>query len=175
MAESTDAALMARYAAGETTAFDDLFRRYAARLHAYFARTTGSSEAASDLVQQTFLQLHRARRDFRPGASFAPWLFAIAANLRRDWSRHARRHPEDPTQAPQAGSKAPDASTASERLVRRCIGRLPEAQRDVVVLHWFDDLSMAEVADALGVQRSAAKVRAHRAYKSLKSCLEGAA
>lgn len=164
---------MARYQGGDVAAFDELFHRHAGRLHAYFARTTGSSEAASELVQQTFLQLHRARRDFAAGRDFAPWLYAIAANLRRDWHRRRRRRPEEPVAEVELGSTPPAASTASERLVRRCVGRLPEGQRDVVVLHWFNELSMAEIARALGVGRSAVKVRAHRAYKALRSCLEG--
>ncbi|TNE87645.1 MAG: RNA polymerase sigma factor [Deltaproteobacteria bacterium] len=164
---------MQAYVGGDHAAFEELFRRHGGRLHAYFARTTGSDQAANDLVQQTFLQLHRARRDFRSGSAFSPWLYAIAANLRRDYHRYQRRHPVDAVDEVDAGSASPEASTASERLVRRCVGKLPEGQRDVVVLHWFHEFSMGEVADALGVGRSAVKVRAHRAYKALKACLEG--
>lgn len=169
----TDSELMSRYAAGETPAFEQLFERYANRLHGYFCRTTGSTELAHDLTQQTFMAVHRARKDFRPQAAFRPWLYAIAANLRRDYFRARGRRPETLQGDIPHGAVQPEASTAEERLVRRCVGKLPEPQRDVVVMHWFSDLSMAEIATSLGLTRSAVKVRAHRAYKGLKSCLGG--
>ncbi|MCO4744529.1 MAG: sigma-70 family RNA polymerase sigma factor [Proteobacteria bacterium] len=164
---------MTRYVGGESEAFDDLFRRHAERLHGYFRRTTGSQELANDLTQQTFLQVHRARRDYRPSAPFRPWLYAIAANLRRDHFRARGRRPEVLQDEVTAGSVSPSTSTASDRLVRRCVGSLPEGQREVVVMHWFSELSMSEIAGSLGLSLSAVKVRAHRAYKDLKLCLGG--
>lgn len=56
--------------------------------------------------------------------------------------------------------------------VRAALERLPESQRSVIQLHWFDGLSMAEVADVVGASVSAVKVRAHRGYKALRAALE---
>lgn len=162
---------MARYQAGERPAFEALFRRHATAVHAYFARTLGDSAAADDLTQQTFLRVHRARKDFDPKRAFRPWLFAIAANLRRDHLRSRQRKPEVPIDSAPEPSVAATVLSPSERLVRRCVGALPEHERDVIVLHWFEEFRLAEVAESLGISLSAAKVRAHRAYGSLRTCM----
>ena len=173
--EPTDEELMSRYArSGDREAFGLLFSRYAPRLLGLFRRSTGDQALAQDLVQQTFLHIHRARRDFRRGAKVRPWFFAIAMNVRREHFRRAGRRPETPLDpARHQPSQPPDASTATERAVRRALARLPEAQREVVLLHYYEGLSMHEVAQAVGASRAAVKVRAHRAYKVLREILGG--
>ncbi|MFT7518884.1 MAG: RNA polymerase sigma factor (sigma-70 family) [Kiritimatiellia bacterium] len=176
LAEATDEELMERYVArGDRAAFEQIFRSYAPRLHGLFRRSTGSEAKAQDLVQQTFLHVHRARRDFRRGAKLRPWLFAIAMNVRREHFRKRGRAEEVSLDYDRHGepAQAPDASTASERAVRRALERLPEAQREVVLLHYYEDMSFGEVAKAVGASRSAVKVRAHRAYKVLRDILGG--
>lgn len=166
---------MERYARqGDRAAFRDLFDRYHGRLLGYFRRFVGGDPVAQDLVQQTFLQLHRARRDYRLGAPLRPWLYTIAANLRREHFRRRGRRPEvsmeeRPGREP---SSSPEVSSPEARLLRRALQELPQHEREVLVLHWFEGLSMAEVAEVLGASRSAVKVRAHRAYKKLKVLLE---
>jgi RNA polymerase sigma factor (sigma-70 family) len=166
---------MERYArAGDRAAFELLYQRYAPRLRGLFRRHLGRDDAAQDLVQQTFLHLHRARRDYRAGAPVRPWIFTIATNVRRD---HARRASTRREVLLDHGTRdrvqAPDVSSATDRLVRRALARLPEAQREVVLLHYYEGLTMAEVAQAVGASRSAVKVRAHRAYKALRGALGG--
>ncbi len=166
---------MERYArGGDRAAFRTLFDRYSGRLLGYFRRFVGRDPVAQDLVQQTFLHLHRARKDYRLGAPLRPWLYTIAANLRREHFRRRGRRPEvqldpDRHRGPVA---TPATSTPEARLLRRALAQLPEHERDVLVLHWFEGLSMAEVAQVLGASRSAVKVRAHRAYKKLQGMLE---
>lgn len=176
LAEPSDEALMERYVRdGDRAAFEELFRRYAPRMLGLFRRSTGRDDLAQDLVQQTFLHMHRARRDFRLGRPVRPWLFAIAMNVRRDHVRRTSRRSETPLDPVRHGepSQAPEASTATERVVRRALQQLPEAQREVVLLHYYEGLSMREVAQAVGASRSAVKVRAHRAYKVLRDILDG--
>ena len=132
-----------------------------------------ASAAAQDLVQQTFLQVHRARRDFRPGSALRPWLYTIAANLRRESRRRAARRPELPLaeQTSREPSVGPAASTPAERLVRRALQDLPDGQREVVVLHWYEGYTFREIAQIVGASQSAVKVRAHRAYERLRAVL----
>jgi RNA polymerase sigma-70 factor (ECF subfamily) len=170
--DPSDEALMARYVErDDRAAFRLLFDRYAARLTAYFRRTTGT-EDATDLVQTTFLHLHRARRDFRSGQPLRPWLFTIAANVRRD---HFRRKGRRPAEGPleQEIPVAPAASTSTDRVVQRALEQLPDGQREVLVLRWYADLSYPEIATALGATHSAIKVRAHRAMQQLRALLGG--
>lgn len=170
----SDEQLMAAWCGGDRAAFEALFQRYAGRLHGYFLRSVGSEEHARDLVQQTFLHLHRARADFRQGSALRPWLYTIAANLRRQHFRTRRRKPEVAYDAATHGepSVAAGVTTPRQRVVRRALLGLPENQREVVLLHWYEGLSFPEIAEVLGISTSAAKVRAHRAYKTLRSVLD---
>lgn len=171
--ETPDEALMVRYVErDDREAFRLLFDRYAGRLAAYFRRTTGA-EDAGDLVQITFLHLHRARADYRSSQPLRPWLFAIAANVRRDHYRKKTRRSVEHPSAELEGSVGPDASTASDRAVRRALEQLPDGQREVLILRWYSDLSYPEIAEILGATHSAIKVRAHRAMQQLKALLGG--
>lgn len=174
MAERTDEELMAAYVGeGSRAAFAELFRRYADRLHGLFMRFIGSPDAASDLVQQTFLHFHRARADFTLGRPVRPWLYTIALNVRREHLRWRSRKKEtslDPLVHGEPTAE-PQASTASERLVQRALAELTEQQREVIFLHYYDDLSFPEIADLLGASLSAVKVRAHRGYEKLREVL----
>jgi len=137
---------MERYVVhGDRAAFEALFNRYGGRLTALFRRSTGSDAFAQDLLQQTFLHIHRARNDFRRNAKLRPWLFAIAMNVRREHYRRRGRAAEVCLDYDRHGepAQAPGASTASERAVRRALAALPEGQREVVLLHYYEDLSFA--------------------------------
>jgi RNA polymerase sigma-70 factor (ECF subfamily) len=157
----------------EPRAFEILFRRHAPRLRGFFLRTCPQEALAEDFLQQTFLHLHRARADFRIGSPFRPWLYAIATNVRREHFRRLARRPEtalDPERHPEP-SAPPGTTTASERLLRRCLAQLPDHQREVLVLHWYEDIGFAEIAEMLGESETAVKVRAHRAYEKLRAAL----
>lgn len=167
----SDEALMARYKAGDHAAFVALFRRYSPRLLQVMQYRLRRREDAHDLVQQTFLQLHRSREDFRPDALLRPWLLTIALNLKR---RHLRRlrHPETPLDEDVldvAGADlAREFAFEDEGRVRALIDRLPPDQRRVIILHWMEGRTFAEVAVAVGASLSAVKVRAHRGYTAIR-------
>jgi len=174
VAAESDEVLMERYVAhGDRAAFEALFARYAKRLHGLFLRQVGSRDAAADLVQQTFLHFHRARADFRSGRQVRPWLYTIALNVRREHHRRKGRKPEvshDPLVHGEP-SVAPSTTTRTDRLVRRALGELTEQQREVILLHYYEDLTFPEIADVLGASVSAVKVRAHRGYERLRALL----
>ncbi len=165
----TDEELMAAYMAGDCAAFDEIFRRYAPVLFRTLRRGAGG-EDAGDLLQQTFLQLHRSRADFNCGAALRPWLFTIAINVKRQHLRALSRRPEarlgdrmDELAAPQ--------SFSSDRLddgVVALLAELPAAQREVIELHFIDGLSFARVAELVGASLGAVRVRAHRGYALLR-------
>jgi len=83
-------AAMERYANGDGAAFADLYDAIAPRLLAFLRRATRDGVAAEDLMQQTFLQIHRARGSFIPGAPVIPWALAIAKRLMIDGARRQR-------------------------------------------------------------------------------------
>jgi len=174
--EVTDEELMERYVrSGDAQAFEALFRRYAGRLHGLFLRSNGTRDLASDLVQKTFMHVHRARADFQQGRPFRPWIYTIALNVRREEGRKRARSREvavnvDDVREP---SVEPDAKSATDRLVQRALTQLSDGQREVILLHWYEGLSFPEIAEMLGATVSAVKVRAHRGYGELRRMLGG--
>ncbi|HEY3235100.1 MAG TPA: RNA polymerase sigma factor [Polyangiaceae bacterium] len=171
----SDEELMEAHVAGDATAFAELFERYAPVLLRAMARQLHTPEEARDLVQQTFLQLHRARNDFRLGAKLRPWLFTIAFNLKREHFRRTARRREalGPLHADQEPSQEPlDPVTHDQvQALKGALAQLPRAHREVIELHWFDGLSFAEVAPVVGASVNAVKVRAHRGYRRLRTIL----
>ena len=170
-------AAMARYAAGDEAAFAAVYDELAPRLFGYLVRQTRDASRAEDIVQQTFLQMHRARGTFLPGAEVLPWSFAIARRLMIDGFRRGRREvledgePRDDRPAPDAA--ADDLVQAQEvaTRIRRELGKLPETQRVAFELVKQEGLSLAEAAQVLGTTVSAVKLRAHRAYEALREVL----
>jgi len=184
-AESLDAreaeqVWMAAYAAGDDAMFDALFRSLAPRLTAFFMRAFPDRALSDDLLQSTFVRLHAARHTYRPGAPVRPWVFTIAARVRIDELRRRRRRPElagevdmDQMQS-TADADAPGRALDDDvriRRVRDAIDSLPESQRLVIHLHRFEELTYAQIGEALGVSEGAARIRAFRAYATLRERL----
>jgi RNA polymerase sigma-70 factor (ECF subfamily) len=167
----TDEELMLSYARGDTASFREIFQRYAAMLVRLLTRYVGRVADAQDIAQQTFLQLHRARLDFRADMRLRPWVITIALNLARDHLRRRGRRTETPIDA--EALVAPEVAFPSDtedvrRRVRLAVEKLPREQREVIELHWFEELPFHEIASVLGISAGAARVRAHRGYVSLR-------
>jgi RNA polymerase sigma-70 factor (ECF subfamily) len=173
--QRSDEQLMSAYVAGDAAAFRVIFERYAPLLLRAMLRELYAREEANDLVQQTFLQLHRARRDFDPGQKLKPWVLTIAMNLKREYFRRKKRRPERSLEAELGPEPAVGARGAAQVEARRTLARvlagLPADQREVIELHWFDGLEFPEVAEVVGASVSAVKVRAHRGYVRLRAAL----
>jgi RNA polymerase sigma factor (sigma-70 family) len=172
----SDEELMERYIGGDNSALKAIFDRYVTLLTRMMARGMLTQAATSDLVQQTFLQLHRARNDFKQGSKLRPWLFTIAMNIKRQHLRKLGRRREDALEFD--GRTEPRVAahdierTERRRNLRLALAQLPEGQREVIELHWLEGLSFAEVAEIVGAKLSAVKVRAHRGYARLREILE---
>ena len=173
----TDEELMAAYKAGDAAAFRELFDRHSPVLLRVMRHQLRRPEDARDLVQQTFLQLHRSRADFRDGAQLRPWLFTIAMNLKREYFRRAGRRPESPLELdgrsdPTVAPRGHEQLEASDEL-GFALRQLPEEQREVITLHWLAGVPLPDVAQMVGASLSAVKVRAHRGYAAMRRALGG--
>jgi RNA polymerase sigma-70 factor (ECF subfamily) len=165
---------MSDFARGDEQAFREIFRRYAPLIMAIMRQAVRREADAQDLTQQTFLQLHRARGDFRPAMRLRPWIITIARNLSRDLIRRRGRWQEtevDDLAAPER--EADDDAEDRARKVREAVARLPERQRRVIELHWFERRSFAEIGKELGSTSGAERIRAHRGYVALRAVLAG--
>lgn len=170
----TDEELMEAYIAGESAAFRELFDRHSPTLHRVMLQQLRRPEDARDLVQQTFLQLHRARNDYRPGLPLRPWLYTIALNLKREYFRRAKRQKEQPVEGIEEigpAAAAEQEHSLAAQAVQFALSRLPDAQREVIALHWLGGIPLPEVAEVVGASLSAVKVRAHRGYAAMRQIL----
>src|SRR5215471_12838199 len=166
--QDSDESLMARFCDGELPAFEKLFQRYGRPIRAYLTRLVGPSPA-EDLAQATFLSVVRARGRFDRKARFRPWLYTIATNAARD---HLRRRRFEQLSAdgelPLPGSDGALAKDAGlEQAIRAALEQLPPTQRLAVVMHRFQALSFAEIAEVLESSESVVKARARRGYERL--------
>ncbi len=166
---------MLAYCAGDSAAFGELFGRYAPILGRVLRRFGPSKDQLADLVQQTFLQLHRARNDFRTDCELRPWLMTIAFNLAREQLRRARRRPEAELDATAEIKHARQPEEQQRFEIRRDLSRalqqLPSDQQEVVRLHFVEELSFEEIGEKVGASTGAVRVRAHRGYTALRKLL----
>lgn len=175
--------LVSRAKANQPEAVEQLFDLYAPRLYGLLLRMTGSPADAEDLLQETCIKMLRALNGYQENGRFEPWLFSIAANLARDWLRRQGRlivaaaGGTDEESEAIAVSQEPDVD---QRLVQaeqvdqlqRALMELSAAEREVVTLRFFSDLSFKEIAQALNVPLGTALARAHRALKHLRDRLQ---
>jgi RNA polymerase sigma-70 factor (ECF subfamily) len=173
-------AAMARYAEGNDGVFVELYGALAPRLCSFFLRRVRCPDGTMDLVQQTFLRMHQARRDFLPGASASAWAFTIARHLLVDRGR--RMKPELPLPndelADVAGAAVEEAvarleATRALQILGKKLDRLAPPQRELFELVHCGGLSHAEAAQALGLTATAVKVRMHRMTVMMREALGG--
>jgi RNA polymerase sigma-70 factor, ECF subfamily len=172
---ATDEQLMTAYAAGDERAFLLLFRRYESFLTRLVRKRIRQPETVRDVVQQTFLKLHRGRHRYQAGRRVRPWLATIAANLSRDHLRrcYLRHEVGGDVEICEASSDGSDPVVVRQLRgwVRDAVGQLPSRQREVIFLHWFEGLTYREIAARCGSTPTAIKLQGHRAKRALKELL----
>jgi RNA polymerase sigma-70 factor (ECF subfamily) len=138
----------------------------------FFRFNAASREHAEDLLQETWLKIHRMRHSWRPGERLLPWVYAIAHHVRIDSYRRVRRLATRETSIDpmpeRAGPYTADQSIQFESLV----ATLPDAQREVIVMLKATGMTVEEVALATSSTVGAVKLKAHRAYERLRMVLE---
>lgn len=162
---------------GDRDAFGALADRYHARLVRYLTYRTGAADAARDLTQETFLEALRSLDRLASDRSFAAWLYGIAQNRLRMAARRRRLRqavsldwlPAAVAAAVPALRQADAIEASNERdMLRRVLGELSQPLREALLLHSLDGFSTAEVAQILGVSRSAAERRLSRAKEQFR-------
>ena len=169
---------MAEYQAGSVEAFDRLHDALAPDLRAYLTKLSRDPTRADDLLQETFLQMHRSRAVHTPGQPVRPWVFAIAKRVflmyRRSSARQARR--EQLSSADRGETSA--TSTETERLharqeVELVLRQVPTDGRRAFVLHHLLGFSFKEIGARLRIAPGTAKIRSSRAANFMRALLRG--
>lgn len=165
--ERDDAALLAAAGLGDARAFERLYRRHEAWAFGVAQRFAPDRDEAADVVQEAFLHLLSKLPGFELRARFRTWLYPVLKHLARD--RRVKRRPEA---LPSEGVLEPEARTApsgDDEEVRSVLAALPEGQREVLLLRFVDDLSLAEIALALELPLGTVKSRLFAATRALRA------
>jgi RNA polymerase sigma-70 factor (ECF subfamily) len=165
--------LMAAYQAGSIEAFERLYTALAPMLLGYLSHLARDRARAEDLLQETFLQVHRARRTYRPDLPLRPWVFAIARHVWLMDRRTRSRRPAAHSELPDLPVPSDVASLADRDTLRRAIGALLPDRREALLLHHIWGFSFAEIGQLLGIRTDAAKLRSSRAMGDLRKALGG--
>lgn len=172
--------LMVSYQRGELDAFEGLFHALSVNVRNYLASLARSIDRADDLLQETFLQVHRSRHTYAAPRPVKPWVFGIARHVflmdRRAWGRKAKHETlakEDLPDVPVA-ALAEDLPVTEELVA--ALHELPEDRREAVILHHIHGFTFKEIGSMVGITSRAAKLRSFRGVQSLRGLLgeEGA-
>ena len=165
--------LMARYQAGDSSAVTALVECISPRLHRFFMAQSISRRDADDLLQETWLRIHRVRCTYRPGEPVLPWFYAIARSVRIDHYRRAsrttarERRLEDLTEV--TATPVTDELQAEEFEV--LLAPLSESQREILRMLKVAGMSLEEVARATASSVGSVKQKVHRAYRILRESM----
>jgi RNA polymerase sigma-70 factor, ECF subfamily len=162
--------LMARYQEGDFAAATALIDRISPQLYRFFVGQFASRPDADDLLQETWLRIHRIRHTYRPGEPVLPWFYAIARHVRVDHYRKAVRRTKREQrleETPQLAATMPGASGKGEDL-EALLAPLSESQREVIEMLKVAGMSLEEVARATSSSVGSVKQKVHRAYEKIR-------
>jgi len=148
-----------------------LMDRYQTMLVNHFRRR-GVKDQYEDLAQETFFRIYKARKRYKPTASFKTWMFTVAQRVWIDYVRKSarRKRREDSFRAEPRPVAVQEPSHHRDEVLW-ALDQLPQSLRDVVVLSFFDGLSHAEISAVLDIPEGTVKSRRHHAMKRLRTLL----
>lgn len=165
--------LALRCQSGEPDAFEDLVRTMEQPLLYYASKLLGSQERALDALQEVWIRAFRGIRKLKDPGSLRPWLYRIAYgisidHIRRDVSRVRAEevHSEGFDETAEVGFAGEDAAA-----VHQALDQLDLRHREVLVLHFIEDFSVAEIAAVVGCPEGTVKSRIYHAKKAIKELL----
>ena len=191
MVDNELASMVRRAQRLDAAAFEWFVDCYSARLYGFLFRLTGVRHDAEELVQEVFIRMVRMIGQYEHDGRFEAWLFRIATNLARDRIRRINRRPvtESLDEAGRDGhggarSGERNGHASNDRPERRlelaedvdhlqlALTRLPQAEREVIMLRHYGEMSFPEIAEMMGIATGTTKAQLHRARKLLREVLK---
>ena len=177
MAPNADQELIARFLAGESLSFDALIRRHKSRIFSAILLIVRDRVAAEDVLQDTLLKIYAIMRDgkYKEEGKFLPWALRIAKNMAIDYFRREKRSPE--VRSDMLNESAWKTTETIEHIVcrredkqnvRHLISLLPRAQREVLIMRHYQDMSFKEIAGVTNVSINTALGRMRYALLNLR-------
>jgi RNA polymerase sigma-70 factor (ECF subfamily) len=168
-ASRSDAELVAAINSGDAAAFEVLYFRHRDWVAGLAYRFTGDSDAALDVMQETFLYLLRKFPGFRLTANLKTFLYPAVRHLAIAARRKAARYQATAAEMEQLEhAPAPPASSAETGDLQFVLTALPDEQREVLLLRFVEGLSLAEIAEAMDTPLGTVKSRLHNALETLR-------
>ena len=177
-----DELLLRRAQRGDADAFEQLMTPLENLIWRVCWHYTGQRETASDCAQEAMIRIWRSLGGYRGECAFESWVYRIAANCSMDAMRKQKRDKSESIEPMrEAGFDPPDPEPGTEekviaeerrRKLRECIARLPEDQREALILTQLEGVSYEEAAARLGTSEGTVKSRVNRAKAKLKEWLE---
>lgn len=165
--------LMARYQQGDLAAASTLIQRISPQLHRFFIAQPTSRVHADDLLQETWLRIHKVRHTYRPGEPVLAWFYAIARHVRIDHHRKSVRVAASEHKLKTLSKEAAPAAAdpgRSDRL-QALLAPLSESEREIVSMLKVAGMSLEEVARATSSTIGSVKQKVHRAYRTLRKTM----
>jgi RNA polymerase sigma-70 factor (ECF subfamily) len=164
---------MIGYQKGSMDDFEGLYAAVRQPLLRYLWTFVRNAAAAEDLLQETFLQIHRARQTYTPPRPVRPWIYAITRHVALMHLRSGRRRKEvlADDQLPEVPVPPEMEKLADRATLHQLLSELPRQGQEVLMLHHLLGMSFQEIGQILGITAGTAKVRSHRALKSLRQQL----
>lgn len=174
----TDEDLLQGMARGDQASFEALIHRYHGPLFAYLQRQLHDIGKAEDFVQETFLRLIRQLKDKTPPENVQAWLYRVALNLCRDYWKSAPYGNEQYSfaEAPEQIDRRPSVVELAERQETRreilaTLRELPEVQKDIITLRFYQDLKLQDIAAVLSLPLGSVKTHLYKGLRKLKARL----
>ncbi len=166
--------LMELYKDGDMNAFEIIYSRYAGKLYNFFLKFTGDAETSKDLLQETFYKIHKARKSYYNGFALSTWIFTIAKNVLKDkFKKQNKVIPLENITEPTSNPEDTIEKEELEKAVQNALNLLPEDEKIIIILSKYENMKYKEIAKILKTTTGAVKVKAHRAYKTLREYLKG--
>src|SRR5579885_1247457 len=166
--------LMAGYQRADAEAAAELVRQLSPVLFRFFASDLATRAFAEDLLQECWLRIHKSRHTYLPGEPLLPWVFAIARHTRVDaFPRRRRIESHELAIEGCAHCAAPPDAESGE--LSRLLERLPDTQREVILMLEVAGMTLEEVAGSTSSTVGSVKQKAHRAYRKRRQILEQSA
>ena len=165
--------LMARYQQGDFGAATDLIERISPQLHRFFLAQSQSRTDADDLLQETWLRIHKVRHTYRPSEPALPWFYAIARHVRVDHYRKSVRTAVGERQLEAMSKEVATVPRESDHAdgLNALLAPLSESQREVIEMLKVAGMSLEEVARATSSSVGSVKQKVHRAYEKLRETI----
>jgi RNA polymerase sigma-70 factor, ECF subfamily len=165
--------LMVRYQQGDFAAARALVECIGPQLYRFLMAQSGSSADAEDLLQETWLRIHRVRHTYRPNEPVLPWFYAIARHVRVDHYRKSVRTSVGVRKLEAMSQEGTTVSGESDHAdnLETLLAPLPESQREVIEMLKIEGMSLEEVARATSSSVGSVKQKAHRAYEKLRETI----